>query len=195
MLLRRNTALALGALVLTVPALGACGFNPGTDRVNTISMSGNDRSGTVDVVGAVIVSERAGSGTFLTTFSNNDNADTTEFESITGADGADVEAADFEPHEIREGGLVSLLQDGGVRLTGDFDPGDFVPLTLGFSSGEEITMTVPVVPACDEYDGLDNAPQADGAASDGEPYDCDKVSVEPTDVEGSAPPESEESTE
>ncbi|GGO76990.1 hypothetical protein [Nocardioides deserti] len=192
MLLRRNTALALGALVLTVPALGACGFNPATDRVNTISMSGNDRSGDVDVVGAVIVSERAGSGTFLTTFSNYHEAEPTEFDSITGADGATVEAGEFEPLEIKEGGLVTLLQSGGVRLTGDFDPGDFVPLTLGFSSGEEIEMTVPVVPACDEYEGLDNAP---GSTGSGEEYDCEGVSVEPHDVEGSAPPEAEEGTE
>ncbi|MDN4174581.1 hypothetical protein QWY28_16590 [Nocardioides sp. SOB77] len=192
MLLRRTTARALGVLVLTVPVLGACGFNPATDRVNTISMSGNDRSGSVDVVGAVIVSERAGSGTFLATFSNNPEADATEVESLTGGSGASVEAAEFEPYEIIEGGLVSLLQEGGIRLTGDFDPGDFVPLTIGFSSGEEVSLTVPVVPACDEYEGLDDAPEAEGATtSDAEAYDCEGVSVEPHDVEGSAPPEAE----
>ncbi|MDN4162525.1 hypothetical protein [Nocardioides abyssi] len=192
MLLRRNTALALGALVLTVPVLSSCGFNPATDRVNTISMSGNDRSGDVDIVGAVIVSERAGSGTFLTTFSNYHEADPTEFDSITGGDGTTVEAGEFQPLEIKEGGLVSLLQEGGVRLTGDFDPGDFVPLTLGFSSGEEITVTVPVVPACDEYEGLDDAA---GDLGSGEEYDCEGVSVEPHGADGSAPPEAEEGTE
>lgn len=191
MLLRRNTALALGALVLTVPVLSSCGFNPATDRVNTISMSGNDRSGVVDVVGAVIVSERAGSGTFLATLSNYHEAEDTTFDSITGGDGATIQAGDFEPYELTEGGLVSLLQEGGVRIDGDFDPGDFVPLTLGFASGEEITMTVPVVPACDEYDGLDNAPASAGGAATGEVYDCDLVSVEPHGDDGSAAPEEE----
>ncbi|MCR6032235.1 hypothetical protein GGQ22_12410 [Nocardioides sp. zg-579] len=192
MLLRRNTTLALGALVLTVPVLSSCGFNPATDRVNTISMSGNERSGSVDVIGAVIVSERAGSGTFLTTFSNNPGAEATEIESISAGSGAAVEAAEFEPYALAEGGLVSLLQDGGVRLTGDFDPGDFVPLTIGFSSGEQVSVTVPVVPACDEYDGLDDAPQAAGTApSDAEPYDCAAVSVEPHGTEGSEAPEAE----
>ena len=196
MLLRRNTALALGALVLTVPALGACGFNPATDRVTNYSNAANERSGTVDVVGAMIVSERGGSGTFLATLSNSHAADPTSFDSLSGGEGSDIEAAEFQPYEIAEGGRVVLLQEGGVRVTGDFEPGDFVPLTVGFDNGESIEVSVPVHPACDEYEGLDDAPPAEGAtSSDAEPYDCDAVSVEPHDVEGSAPAGSEESHE
>lgn len=196
MLLRRNTALALGALVLTVPALGSCGFDPATDRVTNYSNAANERSGTVDVVGAMIIAERGGSGTFLATLSNSPDADPTSFDSLTGGEGSDLEAAEFEPYEIVEGGRVVLLQEGGVRVTGDFEPGDFVPLTVGFASGETVEVSVPVHPACDEFEGLDDAPQAAGAASsDAEPYDCEAVSVEPHHVEGSAPAESEESHE
>ncbi len=196
MLLRRNTALALGALVLTVPALSSCGFNYATDRVTNYSNAANERSGTVDVVGAMIVSERGGSGTFLATLSNSPAADATSFDSLTGGEGTDITAAEFQPYEIVEGGRVVLLQEGGVRVDGDFEPGDFVPLTIGFDSGESIDVTVPVHPACDEFEGLDDAPQGEGAATaDAEPYDCDGVSVEPTDAEGSAPAEAEEGTE
>ncbi|MEV7430313.1 hypothetical protein AB0N29_11915 [Nocardioides sp. NPDC092400] len=193
MLLRRNTALALGALVLTVPALGSCGFNYATDRVTNYSNTANERSADVDVVGAVIVSEAAGSGTFLATLSNNPEADEDTLEAISGGSGVELEVADFEPYEIAEGGLVSMLQEGGVRVTGDFEPGDFVPLTLEFGNGESVELTVPVHPACDEYEGLDDAPQADGAASttEAEPYDCEGVSVQDPGHEGSEAPETE----
>ena len=40
-------------------------------------------------------------------------------------------------------------------MSGDFEAGHLVELTLHFDSGDTITMDVPIVVACDAYDGLD----------------------------------------
>lgn len=170
--LRRNTALALGALALTVPALSSCGFDYATDQVNTIAMVENERSAVVDVVGATIVAERDGSGTFLANFANG-SEEPAAVETIEGgADGA-LEVGEFRPIELAPGGGISLSFAGkGVRVTGDFEIGDFVPLTVGFANGEQVELSVPVVPACGEYEGYDDAPAAGGAAPTGEPYEC-----------------------
>lgn len=178
MLLRRNTALALGALVLTVPVLSSCGFDYATDQVTNYSNTANERSGTVKVVGAVIVAERNGSGTFLATFSNSDTEEEATLESVQGDQGSTLQA-DFSPYEIAPRGQVALSQEGGIRVTGDFEIGDFVPLTVGFGNGESVSLTVPVHPACDEYEGLDDAPEAEGAsAATGETYECEMVEHE-----------------
>ena len=71
---RRNPdrlALSIGALVLAVPGVSACGFNYATDRENTIANGVSNKDGEVDVLNAVIVSSEDGSGTFIATLSNN----------------------------------------------------------------------------------------------------------------------------
>ena len=55
---RLRLALSIGALVLAVPGVSACGFNYATDRENTIANGTNNQDGVVDVLNAVIVSER-----------------------------------------------------------------------------------------------------------------------------------------
>ena len=55
---RRKLAIAIGALVLAVPGLSACGFNYATDREYTPGNGTNDQHGVVDVLNAVIVAER-----------------------------------------------------------------------------------------------------------------------------------------
>src|SRR4029453_3813831 len=69
---RRKIALALSGAVLAVPALTSCGFNYATDRPYTPAAGVNNQDGTVDVLGAVIVSGQDDSGTFIPSFSNND---------------------------------------------------------------------------------------------------------------------------
>jgi hypothetical protein len=158
MLLRRNIALALCALVLAAPVLSSCGFDYATDRVNTVSAGVNNRDKTVDVLGAVIVAAQPNSGTFIATLSNNSQTKPASLTSITGAGGNTVTADDFAPIDVAPGGMVNLALEGGVRLNGTFEAGQFLPVTLTFDSGETVEMTIPVVTACDKYDGLDNAP-------------------------------------
>lgn len=158
---RRHIALSVGALVLAAPALSSCGFNYATDRVNTISQGVSNQDKDVDVLGAVIVADRANSGTFIATFSNNSGTEPATFEALSGAEGNTVTAGDFAPIEIAPSGFVNLASPdgpGGVRLTGEFEAGDFVPVSVGFANGDRVTLKVPVVTACGDYAGLDNAP-------------------------------------
>ena len=69
---RRKLATAIGALVLAVPALSACGFNYATDREYTPGNGPTTSDGVVDVLNAVIVADEDGSGTFIASLSNND---------------------------------------------------------------------------------------------------------------------------
>ena len=84
----------------------------------------------VDVLGAVVVSAEEGSGTFVATFSNNDNDEPATVEALDGAGGGRRSTIDeFEPIEIPAGGLVNLADDGGIPVTGDFAAGDFVDVS------------------------------------------------------------------
>lgn len=149
--LTRKLTLATAALALSVPALASCGFDYATDRYYTPAVGANDRSGSVDVLAGVIVSSEPGSGTFIASFSNNSDEATT-FESV----GGEVSAASFQPIEIPAGGLVNLADPpADVTVEGDFEEGDFVPVTVTFGTGEEIDLEVPVVANQDDYAGLD----------------------------------------
>jgi hypothetical protein len=175
--LRRNIALALGALVLAAPVLTSCGFDYATDRVNTVAAGVNNHDKTVDVLGAAVVAAQPNSGTFIATLSNNSDTDTVSLESVAGADGTTLTAVSFDPIEVAPGGMVNLATEGGVRVDGAFDAGNFVPVTLTFDNGENVVMTIPVVTACDKYEGLDTAPSASAdpsapAAPSESPYTC-----------------------
>ncbi|HCB06837.1 MAG TPA: hypothetical protein DEQ43_21780, partial [Nocardioides bacterium] len=78
----------------------------------------------------------------------------------------DLTIADVSPAiAIRPRGYVDLTDDGGVKVTGDFEAGDMMTLTLSFSTGQSTTMEVPVVFACDEFTDLDTSTD-DASASD-----------------------------
>lgn len=171
MLFRRNIALAAGVLVLAVPTLSSCGFNYATDRVNTNAAGVNNRDKTVDVLSAVIVATQADSGTFIASFSNNSQTESAAFDTLLGAGGSTVTAADFDPVEIAPKALVNLAVDGGVALTGTFEAGDFIAVSVGFANGDHVLMKIPVVTNCGIYEGLDTS--ADHGAAPEAPYSCE----------------------
>lgn len=181
MQLRRNIALAAGALLLAAPNLSSCGFNYATDRVNTPAAGVNNHDKTVDVLNAVIVAAQPNSGTFIATFSNNSATDAASFTDLTGAAGNTLTADDFDPIEIAAAGAVSLATAGGVRVNGTFIAGNFLPVTIGFANGESVVMNIPVVTPCHQFEGLDDAPSTvvsltPGTASptaEASPYTCD----------------------
>ena len=88
---RRATALALGGLLLAAPLLTSCGFDYATDRVYTAGNGVNNRDAAVDVLGANIVSAQDDSGTFIATFSNNDQEHSNTVESLAGAEGNTIQ--------------------------------------------------------------------------------------------------------
>ena len=153
---RHRIALSLGALILAVPGVASCGFNYATDRENTVSNGTSDKSGTVDVLNAVIVSQEDGSGTFIATLSNNSADETIHMTSLSFGGDSTTQVAAFDPIEVKPHAVVNLADGQGIKISGDFKAGDFVALTVGFDNGESADMKVHVVVADDEYEGYDN---------------------------------------
>jgi hypothetical protein len=137
---------AIAALLLA-PALTACGFNAQTDQVYQPAVGVNDRSGTVDIINALVVSGTEGSGTFAGTLVNkSDEAD--RLESVTGTD----VTASRQTVAIPAAKAVPLATSGVVSLTGEaVKAGGWVELTFVFSSGQSTSIKVPVVEATGDY--------------------------------------------
>lgn len=156
MQLRRSLALVSGTLLLTA-SLASCGFDPATDRVNTITPGTSDRDGTVDVLNAVIVSAEEGSGVLVMTLVNNDGDQEASLDSVAADDADAVQVGEFSPISIPPDGLVNLAAEGeeGIPVEGTLAAGDVVPLTLQLSGGQVVQLTVPVVWNCEEFAGID----------------------------------------
>ena len=153
--LRRILASAGAVLALALP-LSSCGFNYATDRIYTPANGANQRDASVDVLGAVIVAAKPDSGTFIATFTNDSSTQANSVESIIGSDdNQGVTAPDFTPVKLDPNQLVNLATDGGPKVTGTFDIGSYVPMTIGFGDGTQVSIDVPVVPNCEEWAGLD----------------------------------------
>ena len=167
---RRKLAVCIGALVLALPGVSACGFNYATDKENNIVNGTNDKDGVVDVLNALIVSGEAGSGTFVASLSNNDTTKPISLESLDFGSSSTVQVAGFSPIEVPAHGLVNLADGQGIKVSGDFKAGDFINATLSFDNGDTTQLDVHVVNADDEYTGLDNgtgvpSPAATASAS------------------------------
>jgi hypothetical protein len=156
---RRSLRLVAGALVLAVPLLGSCGFDQATDKVYTPAAGINDRAGDVDVLSAVIVSAQPGSGTFLASLSNNLSDQDFTLTGVAGAgDWSDLTVSPSELSiDITARGFVNLADEDPITVDGDLTPGQVAELTLTFDSGDTVTMDVPVVYACNAYEGLDSS--------------------------------------
>jgi len=153
--LTRKLTLATAVLALAVPALASCGFDYATDRYYTPGVGANERSASVDVLSAVIVSSEPNSGTFVASFSNNSTDEATSLDAVAG----DVTAQSFDAIDIPAGGLVNLAQPPAeITVDGQFETGSFVPVTVTFGTGEEVSLDVPVVANAGEYAGLDDGP-------------------------------------
>jgi copper(I)-binding protein len=145
--------LAALAVVLMVPALGACGFGYQTDQVYQPGVGVNDRSAAVDVLGAVVVSGTDGSGTFVASLVNNDKDKAISLTSVTGAEGLEVQLV--APVEVEAGALVNLAEMGAIGVSGDsVVAGDFARITLTFDNGDEVEVNAPVVDRNGEFSGV-----------------------------------------
>jgi hypothetical protein len=141
--------LAAVAMVLLVPTLGACGFGYQTDQVYQPGVGVNDRDGSVDVLGAVVVSSLNGEGTFVASLVNKDDDKDDALVSMTGT-GLDVTLK--APVKVPAGTLVNLADTGAVSVTGDtIQSGKFARLKLTFESGQTTELNAPVVPYAEEF--------------------------------------------
>ena len=154
MTLRRSIVAA--AVVLAAPALVSCGFDAPTDQVYTPAEGVNDRSGSVDVLNALIVSGEDGSGTLVAALVNNDqeNDDTLTGVAGAGEDGSATISIEGGQVDVPASELVQLADDGAVSVdTGRVQAGNFVELQFSFERGETVTVKAPVV--TDEGDYAD----------------------------------------
>ena len=155
-------ALAAGGLLLALPALASCGFDYPTERINTVGAGVTDRDAEVDVTGLVIVAGQPDSGTLIGTLSNN-TSEPISLVSMAGGEKGDLQADERQPVEVPARGHVNLATlaeaDDGITLAGDFDAGDFVTITLSFDNEgqESVTLEIPVVKPCYQFEGLDNS--------------------------------------
>lgn len=146
-------SIAAAAVVLAAPVLSSCGVNFGaqTDQVYNPARGVDDRSGSVDVLNALVVSGSNGSGTVVATLVNNDeqHPDTLRGVSGSGPD-ANLTVTPGGPTAIPAGGLLNLAKDGRIAVRGKrVVPGNFVEITFSFDRGEAITVGAPVLSASD----------------------------------------------
>ena len=167
---RMTRLLCAGALVLAAPVLASCSKDKATDQIYTPANAANNRDGRIDVLNAVIVSTAAGSGTFVASLVNNDTnapgADTDAADQLVGLTG-EVTAKVAKPVNVPAGGIaVMAAPDGqGIKVTGEFEAGQFVEVTLTFKNAEEVTLEVPVVENGGDFAGQDGpAPAEDEPA-------------------------------
>ncbi len=140
----RRTAVA-AALVLA-PVLSSCA----ADATNVIYNPGvgvNERSGTVDVLNALIVSGAPGSGSLVATLTNGDLAEEDALSQVAGAGEDTGVTVDLgSPVDVGAGGSVSVSDEEEVSVEGEaVEPGAFVTLQFTFERGETVTVDVPVV--------------------------------------------------
>jgi hypothetical protein len=153
-----------GALVaLALPALTACSsFDYPTDRPNEIAHGGSTLDGAIRINAARIVTAQEGSGILVGTFSLdpaiNPAVAGEALPSVTSiATGSEasktVTPESFTPIDLPTSGIINLADpaNGGIAVTGDFKPGDSIPMTFTFSDGEDRTISVPVVTQCGPY--------------------------------------------
>lgn len=209
-----------GALVaLALPALTACSsFDYATDRPNEIIHGGTTLDGAIRINAARIVTAQEGSGVLVGTFSLDPAINpavagkalpsVTSIATATEAEET-VTPESFTSIELPRSGIINLADpaNGGIAVTGDFKPGDTIPMTFTFSEGEEKTISVPVVTQCGPYAEIvaavdetakpakkgknAEAEASEGAAGEGAAEGTEEASTLPADE----PAEGEHATE
>lgn len=141
--LRRTAAVAALALA---PVLSSCATDA-TDVIYNPGVGVNERSGTVDVLNALVVSGAPGSGSLVATLANSDLAEQDALRQVAGAGEDTGISVDLgAPIDVSAGGSVSVSDEAEVSVEGDaVEPGAFVTLQFTFERGETVTLDVPVV--------------------------------------------------
>ena len=169
---RATIRLAAVAVLAATPALASCGFDQATSQINQITAGTTAREGTVDALNVLIVSEGPGSGTLIGLLVNGDTEQAVSLETVVS--GPDDTAASVERLEINPGGRRQL-SEAAARIEGSFVAGQVFDVMLSFDNGEDLELAIPVVTACEEYEGLDDAPSGGetGTTSESETYSCE----------------------
>ena len=155
--LRRSFALTAAALALAAPALTSCGFDYATDRIYTPATGVNNRDGDVDVLGAVVVSSQADSGTFIATFVQQLHHEPASLTELAGRRRRRRHRGRLRAGRDRAGRAGQPRRPtADLRVTGDFEAGDFVDASRSPSTTASApTSTSRSCPTCGDFEGLD----------------------------------------
>jgi hypothetical protein len=138
--LRRSIAVAALALA---PLLSSCGFDQPTDRVYNPGVGVNDRSGSVDVLNALVVSGADGSGTLVATLANKKRD---QEDALVEVNGSTASVALEAPVDVAPGAYVSLTDEAEISVEGEgVTPGSFLTLRFTFDNAETVELDLPVV--------------------------------------------------
>ena len=153
-------AVALGvAPALAACSLGTSNFDAQTNQFYTPAEGVNERSGDVDVLNALVVSDGSGRGRFIAGLVNNSATTDDALTDVQGSgDFSDVQGTMGASIDIRAGAFVQLADEGvePVMLSGDsVAPGRFIELTLTFQEAGEVTVELPVVTNDDDFQDVE----------------------------------------
>jgi hypothetical protein len=174
---RRRTTIALVAACM--PALAACGsgFDAQTNQVYQPADGVSDRSGTVNVIDALVVSDGSGSGTVVASLVNTGTQDDVLTEVLAStSSGAPLESADLgRGIGLPAGQAVQLANRGMVTVTASdaaggeaepLAPSSYVTLQFVFEQAPGVELTVLVVSnQSDHHDTYENVPLPDSRAA------------------------------
>lgn len=151
---------------MAVPLVSSCGvnFNAQTDQFYNPAAGVNDRSGSVYVLNALIVSGADGSGTVIATLVNEDQTrgDTLKAVGAGHPQDQDITGTVNAPTSIPAAGVLNLATKGNVTVSGpSIQAGVFIPLTFTFERAAAVILDVPVVSASDPiYQNVPVAPSS-----------------------------------
>jgi hypothetical protein len=146
-------SIAATAILLAAPMLASCGFSQQTDQVYNAAAGVDNRSGSVYVLNALIVSGSNGSGTVVASLVNTDEQNNDALTGVTG-DGLTVNGPTRTT--VPAGGNVNLSDLGKYSASGQaVVPGKFVKLTFTFQRAQQVTLDVPVMSSSNpDYSGV-----------------------------------------
>lgn len=182
---RRVKTPVVALVLLLAGALSACGFNPPTDRINTVAAGVNDRSAKVDALGIRVLSTTPGEGRLIGALANN----TSDEAALVDVAGDVISPQGFEPVPVPGADSVNLAAADvtAVQLTGDFVAGDVIPLDLTFDTDETVTLHVPVVKYCGQYTQVPSpsvsAPGGNETTGEGESPSATPTEAETTEAQ------------
>lgn len=180
--------LAAASVALLLPTLGACGFGAQTNQVYQPAVGANEKGASVDVLGAVVVSEEKGSGTFVASLVNTE---VDKDDELTGITGQDVQVELSEPVELRADDIVNLADRGVASVTGDrIAPGLYTRLTLEFASGQQTEINVPIVAPEEEFSEVKPAEPSSSASPSESASPSGSPSGSPSESASAEPSES-----
>jgi hypothetical protein len=143
--------LALGALLPLLAACASVGVSAQTGQVYIPADGANNRTGSVYVLNAVVVSGSTGGGTLVTTFvdTKTDAGDT-----VTSITGSGLTVTGTFP-KIPAGGHTNLADLPPIFVTGaGVAAGGYVTLTFDFQQASPVTMDVPVIAPTDQWQSI-----------------------------------------